>query len=93
MPVKRAGSSILQHIADLPPSLALLEEGARISIDAIWTHTLSIETQQNPVTGDYDTAGYFGYSCRVDLLGGTCPSNRISSNFDYLSGSLDIHLA
>ena len=26
------------------------------------------------------------------MLGGTCPSNRITSSFDYTSGPLDIHL-
>jgi outer membrane receptor protein involved in Fe transport len=82
----------LQYVTDLPSSLALLEGDARFTIDAIWTHTFSIETQENLVTTIYDTAGYFGYPCRADLLGGTCSSNRVNSHFAYTSGPLDIRL-
>jgi outer membrane receptor protein involved in Fe transport len=82
----------LQYAAELPPSLALLQGGARFSINAIWTHTFSIESQENIVTTVYDTAGYFGYPCRADLFGGTCSSNRVNSHFNYASGPLDIRL-
>ena len=82
----------LQYVAELPPSMALFDGGARIGINAIWTHTISLESQENLATTVYDTAGYFGYPCRQDMLGGTCPSNRITSSFDYTSGPLDLHL-
>jgi iron complex outermembrane receptor protein len=82
----------LQYVAELPSSVAVLEGDARLGINAIWTHVFSVESQENLVTEVYDTAGYFGYPCRADLYGGTCPSNRITSNFDYTSGPLDIHL-
>jgi outer membrane receptor protein involved in Fe transport len=82
----------LQYVAELPPSVALFEGDARIGVNAIWTHVFSVEAQENLVTRVYDTAGYFGWPCRQDIIGGTCSSNRVTSNFDYSSGPLDIHL-
>jgi iron complex outermembrane receptor protein len=77
-----------QYTAELPPSMAMIDGAARININAIWTHMMSIESQENLVTAVLDTAGYFGYPCRADIFGGTCPVNRLTSNFDYTSGPL-----
>jgi outer membrane receptor protein involved in Fe transport len=83
----------VQYVAELPSSMGIFNGDARININVIWTHMLSNEFQENIVTEVYDCAGYFGFPCAADLGGGTFPVNRLTSNINYASGSLDIHLA
>jgi len=81
----------LQYLADLPPSLALFDDNARFTINLIWTHMFSNENQENIVTEIYDCAGYYGWPCDEDVVGGSYPANKLFSNFDYISGPLSIH--
>lgn len=83
----------LQYVTELPSSMAIFDGDARININTIWTHMFSNEFQENIVTVVRDCAGYFGFPCAADLGGGTFPVNRATSNFDYASGALNIHLS
>jgi outer membrane receptor protein involved in Fe transport len=83
----------LQYMIDLPSSMALHGNRSRFTINLIWTHMFSNETQENIVTEIYDCAGYFGKPCDVELGGGSYPANKLISNFDYLSGALSVHVA
>ena len=83
----------LQYLTDLPPSMALFDDYGRFTINLIWTHMFSNETQENIVTEIYDCAGYYGWPCDIDLGGGSYPANKLISNFDYISGPLSIHFS
>jgi outer membrane receptor protein involved in Fe transport len=82
----------VQYVGDLPPAMALFDEHAQININAFWTYMISNETQENIVTEVRDCAGFFGWPCAGDLGGGSFPKHRITTNFNYASGPLNIHL-
>jgi iron complex outermembrane receptor protein len=83
----------LQFQTDLPSSMALFEDHSQFTINLIWTHMFSNETQENIVTEIYDCAGYFGWPCDEELGGGSYPENKLISNFDYISGPLSIRFS
>jgi outer membrane receptor protein involved in Fe transport len=83
----------LQYLADLPSSMALFDDYAKFTVNLIWTHMFSNETQENIVTEVYDCAGYYGWPCDIDRWGGSYPANKLISNFDYITGALSIHFA
>ena len=82
----------VQYVTELPSSMSLLDDYTRLSVNMSWTHVLSNESQDNIVTEIYECAGYFGHPCVADLLGATVPVNRVTSNFNYSNGPLDINL-
>ena len=82
----------LQYLTDLPSAMALFDDYAKFTINLIWTHMFSNETQENIVTEIYDCAGYYGWPCDGNS-GGSFPANKLISNFDYFSGPLSIHFA
>lgn len=83
----------LQYLLDLPSSMALGDDYARFTVNLIWTHMFSNESQENIVTEIYDCAGYYGYPCDAEIWGGSFPSNKLISNFDYMSGPLSVHFS
>ena len=74
------------YVTDLPTWAALPGSGAQLRVNAIWTHMMSNESQDNPVTEIYDCAGYYGWPCAADVLGRSFPADRVFTTFDYASG-------
>ena len=79
--------------AALPDALALGNAGADLGVNIYWTHLLSYEVQDNPVTEVRECAGFYGWPC--DRAAGfvTYPENRVTSNFHYASGAFAAHLS
>ena len=69
-----------------------MEGDARISLNIIWTHMFSSKSQENIATEVRDCAGYFGWPCWESHNGSAFPENRVSSNLDYATGPLNLHL-
>jgi outer membrane receptor protein involved in Fe transport len=72
---------------DLPASLAIFEDFASLSVNSSWTHTTHHKTQENVVTSVMECIGFFGWPC-----GFANPKNRVTTNFNYSSGSFTAHL-
>jgi outer membrane receptor protein involved in Fe transport len=77
----------VQYRFELPRALAIGDRSADLEADIYWTHLLSHEEQENIVSEVVDCAGYYGFPC-----GRTFPSDRVTTNLHYASGSLDAHL-
>lgn len=80
------------YATDLPGALSLLDGYAQLSVNVIWTHMLSNEQQENPVTTIIDCAGYFSWPCDFATLYGTLPEDRVTTNANYVSGPFTTHL-
>lgn len=81
--------------AQLPGWLELGGQTATLSLDSTWTHVLEYRWQENPVTQVVECAGYFGTFCNLGVGGAafyTFPENRITTNVNYVSGPLTVHL-
>lgn len=79
--------------AALPDAFAFGNAGADLVVNIYWTHLLSHEVQDNPVTEIYECAGFFGWPCLRTGAFGTYPSNRVTSRFHYASGAFAAHLS
>jgi len=83
-----------QYGVDLPPTLSLFDDYARLTVDVYWTHLRSLDTQENVVTEVLECAGLFGWPCASwDLNGFSFPENRLLTNLDYSAGPLNVHLS
>jgi outer membrane receptor protein involved in Fe transport len=82
----------VQYATDLPPSLGLGDRGADLSLNIYWTHMLTNNEQENPVTQIIECAGYFGWPCDNDARAAVYPENRVTTNVHYASGPLGLHL-
>jgi outer membrane receptor protein involved in Fe transport len=86
----------VQFASDLPSGLSLSDTGADLELSAIWTHTLAVKQQENPVTQVLDCAGKFGRPCYDGEIfdgGQTFPENRLTAFANYLSGAWSLHLS
>jgi len=77
---------------DLPSSFALFDDYTRLTLNSIWTYTLSSKNQENMATNILDCAGTFSGLCSSEIYGAGVPENRLTSSIDYISGPLNIHL-
>jgi outer membrane receptor protein involved in Fe transport len=82
----------LQYQTDLPSYLAIIEGSAQLGVNAIWSHYLSIKSQENVATDIRECVGLFGWPCYGFDKGDTFPANKINITLDYSTGPLDIHL-
>lgn len=85
----------IQYQAELPESLAIAETFAQVELNAMWTHAIRSDMQENPVTTVFSCAGRFGYPCydgEVFTGGQTFSRNRFTLNTNYLSGPFSSHL-
>ncbi len=85
----------IQFVTDLPAMLALSDGYAQLSVKTIWTHTVALTSQENPVTTKLDCAGRFGaFPCLFffDTGASTYPKNRVTTNANYQSGPWNLHL-
>jgi len=82
----------LRYQLDLPPSLSLFEDYARLSINTALTHVLSLKSQENIVTQVNECSGTFGWPCDEIFGGGSHPDNRMTTNVNYASGPFNAHL-
>jgi outer membrane receptor protein involved in Fe transport len=78
----------IQYRTDLPDWLALPGRGAGLNVNLFWTHVISWKSQENPASEIYQCAGLFGWPCMND----SNPENRVTTNFNYLSGSFEAQL-
>jgi iron complex outermembrane recepter protein len=86
----------IRFASDLPRALAISESGADLELSAIWTHTLEVKQQENPVTQVLDCAGRFGWPCYDGEIfdgGQTFAENRVTTFANYRSGGWSLHLS
>jgi len=74
---------------ELPSALAIGDNSADLVVDLIWTHMLTNSFQETSYGTVFDCAGYFGWPCNENR---TYPSNRVSTNFNYMSGNFNVFL-
>ena len=80
---------------DLPDGLSLFGGSAQLVVNLAWTHTLGYTWQQTPFSEIADCAGYFGHFCDMGVpgfAGHVIAKNRVTTNINYASGPLSIHL-
>jgi len=77
-----------QYQADLPGWLQLEGNAASLNVNLFWTHLFAWKSQENPVSEIYECVGLFGWPC----LNVSNPENRVTTNFNYLSGPLEVQL-
>ncbi|NNE35792.1 MAG: TonB-dependent receptor [Rhodothermales bacterium] len=85
----------LAYTTDLPAALAIGDSIANLKLNAVWTHTLTIDMQENPTTQILECAGRFGSPCfdgSVFVTGQTFARNRFTAFANYDSGPLTLHL-
>ena len=85
----------INYQTDLPDGLSLFGADAELNVSLIWTHMLEYRWQLNPVTEIIDCAGFFGNFCSIGIdegVGSTLPTNRITTQINYGSGPMSIHL-
>lgn len=85
----------LSYVSDLPGWLEFSRQSASLTLDLTWSHVLEYRWQQNPVTEIIDCAGYFGSFCSLGVDEGvfsTIAGNRVTTNLNYASGPLTLHL-
>jgi outer membrane receptor protein involved in Fe transport len=54
------------------------DRGLQLDFSLIWTHVLSLESQENPVTSSLDCRGFFGAPCKQFF--GITAENRVSAS-------------
>jgi outer membrane receptor protein involved in Fe transport len=79
----------------LPEALSIGTRNADLAVNVVWTHMITNETQQNPVSTIYDCAGLFGYPC--DEFAGypgsaTYPNDRVTVTANYAAEPFAMHL-
>lgn len=82
----------VNYVTDLPAKLSLFGDFASLSLSTVWTHVLSLKSQENIVTEVRECAGLFGWPCANFGTVGTFPENRMLTNINYGSGPFDAHL-
>ena len=85
----------IRFASSLPRGLSISESGADLELNTIWTHTLKVKQQENPVTQVLECAGRFGWPCYDGELfdgGQTFAENRLTTYANYGSGAWSLHL-
>lgn len=85
----------INYQTDLPDGLSIFDGNATLLVNLSWTHTLEYKWQQTPFSDIADCAGFFGEFCDLgvgDFVGWVIPKNRVTTNINYASGPLSIHL-
>ena len=85
----------VNYQTELPEGLSLIGGTAQLLVNLVWTHTLEYRWQQAPFSEIADCAGYFGHFCDLGVPGFAAhviPENRVTTNINYASGPLSIHL-
>ncbi len=87
----------INYRTDLPDGLSIFDGSAQLIVNLAWTHTLEYKWQQTPFSEIADCAGFFGEFCAVgvdigDIIGLVIPKNRVTTNINYATGPLSIHL-
>ncbi len=77
---------------ELPSALAIGNNAADLVVDVVWTHMLVNSFQETSFGTVFECAGMFGWPCNDGKDGTTYPSDRVSTNFNYMSGSFNIFL-
>ena len=80
----------LRYITALPDRLSLSDEGAQLSLYAVWTHLLDVSNREAPFSATIECAGFFGSPCAG--LNGTAVIDRVSTNLNYTSGPYSVIL-
>jgi len=80
----------VQYQTDLPGWTAFRDYSASLMVNAYWTHVFTYKSQENPVTEILECAGYFGWPCSTY---NSYPANRVTTNFAYTSGPLEVYLS
>lgn len=80
----------VQYGTDLPGWTAFQDYSASLMVNVYWTHVITLKDQENPVTEILECAGYFGWPCSVYS---SFPANRVTTNFAYASGPLELYLS
>jgi len=66
------------------------ERGLQLDFNLVWTHILSLESQENPVTSNADCRGFFGAPC-LEFAGITA-ENRVSASIGVSTDRLRVTL-
>lgn len=82
----------IEYASDLPSWMAIVDNHADLSINSTWTHLKSVRSQDNIATETRECVGLFGAPCDTAENGISFPEDRVTTNLDYASGSLNIHL-
>jgi len=61
-------------------------------VDLVWTHMLKNSFQETSFGTVFDCAGRFGWPCNAGKSGTTYPSDRVTTNFNYTYGDLNVFL-
>ncbi len=77
---------------ELPSALAIGDNSADLVVDLIWTHMQENNFQETSFGTVFECAGKFGPPCRFGKGGTTYPSDRVMTNFNYLSGNFNLFL-
>jgi len=80
----------VQYQTDLPGWTAFQDNSASLMVNVYWTHVFTFKNQENPVTEILECAGYFGWPCSQFT---SYPANRVTTNFTYTSGPLELYLS
>lgn len=76
----------IQYQADLPESLAIADTFAQVELNAMWTHAIKSDMQENPLTAVFSCTGRFGYPCydgEVFTGGQTFSRNPVALNANF----------
>jgi outer membrane receptor protein involved in Fe transport len=82
----------LSYATEVPALFGIGGSYADLSVDLVWTHLLELEFQDNPAVDPIDCVGAFGFTCEFSGIGTTFPSDRVTTNINYLAGNWDMHL-
>ncbi len=77
---------------ELPSALAVGDNSADLVVDLIWTHMQENTFQETSFGTVFECAGRFGEPCNFGKDATTYPDDRITTNFNYLSGNFNVFL-
>lgn len=72
---------------ELPGALAISDGFADLDVSIVWTHVQENSSQETPFGSVTDCAGYFGWPCVDTSEGQSFPSDRVTTNINYMSGN------
>ena len=78
----------IQYQSELPDWLAIPGRYAYLNVNLYWTHLLSLQNQENPVSEILECSGLFGWPC-ANISN---PEDRVTTQFNYLSGPFEAQL-
>jgi len=77
---------------ELPSALTVGDNSADLVVDLIWTHMQENNFQETSFGTVFECAGRFGPPCNFGKDATTYPDDRITTNFNYLSGNFNVFL-